>query len=369
MKIAIDAVELEGNPTGVGRYLGNMLNSWSEVAPSEEIFLIHKEEIPSQFLKHPGIRLVQLKRDRFSNGLLRQQVALPQALKKIAPDLLFAPAYNMPLMWGGPSVLTVHDISFESYPQWFSRIHGARMRFLTRASINKATRVICDSQFIRQEILDTYRINPKKIDTVYLGFDESLLDLPFTPEKTLRERYWIYNPFALMAGTIFERRYPLEVIQAFADSRLENQELVIAGADRRLAGGDLQAEIERLGLREMVSWLDYVPSEDLMGLYRCADCLIYLSEYEGFGLPPLEGMAFGLPVLVSAKGTLKEIYGEAALTVNNENPVEIAGALEKLFRDESAREEYISRGKKLVSDLTYRKCAEQTFNILKKALE
>ena len=366
MRIAIDAVELEGKPTGVGRYLGNMLNSWSQIDLDLEIYLVHKEDIPANYLRHPGIRSVKIRDALFQRGVLRQQFALPGELARIKPDVFFAPAYNMPLLWNGSTVLTVHDISFESYPQWFSPLHGARMRFLTRSSVKKAAKVICDSDFIHQELIATYSLPEAKVETVNLGFDKELLDLPYSSEEEILDKYGLKRPFALMVGTLFERRYPMEVIRAFLEPELQPFQLVIAGADRRLQGGGLKEELEELGLAQRVIWLDYTASEELMGLYRSAACLIYLSEYEGFGLPPLEGMAFGLPVLISGKGTLKEIYGEAAQMVEREEEKEIAARLRPLLDNQETRQELVSRGKDLVRELTYQKCAEKTLEIIKK---
>jgi glycosyltransferase involved in cell wall biosynthesis len=298
-------------------------------------------------------------------GIYWQQVVLKRALRKDKPDVLFAPADSMPLNWGGPTLVTFHDLSYEAHPEWFGFSQRLRRRWLAKSSAVRADRVVAISEFTRRELIKHYRLPEGKIAVVYHGIDNSLREAPFTAEEELQRRIGFDGPFALMVGSIFERRYPMEVIRAFRHLQDLDIGLVIAGDDRRLKGSDLQADIGALGLAGRVAWLRYCSEEVLAGLYRAAHHLIYLSAYEGFGLPPLEGMSFGLPAIVSGRGALLEVYRESALMVEDEDEECIASAIRRLVEDETLREELSEKGRGLAENLTLQKCAEKTLKLLR----
>lgn len=365
MRIAIDAAELEGRPTGVGRYLANLLRAWLANDDSETFILYHQGEIAVDLGDSPRLQHRRLERGRQAAGWYRQQVTLAAALRADAPDCLFAPAYTMPLKWNGKALLTVHDLSYEAHPEWFAPLHGLRMRWLTRRSCARATQVLAVSAFTRDEILRRYRLPGEKVAVVHHGIDDALLRAPFTPEHELRTRLQLPGPFVLMVGSLFERRFPLQVIGAFRRLGDLGLSLVIAGEDRRRRGGDLEAQIDRLGLAGFVRWLRYCPEADLVGLYRCAGAAIYLSAYEGFGLPPLEAMAFGVPAIVSGHGALREMYEGSAALVMRETEEEIAGAIRTVFSDPAHRGRLVRGGEELVRSLRLERCATDTLSLLR----
>jgi alpha-1,3-rhamnosyl/mannosyltransferase len=285
-------------------------------------------------------------------------------LVSIDPDLLFAPAYTMPLLWNGPTALTIHDISFAAHPEWFGVMHGARMRWFTKRSAKKATVVLTVSDFIREQLITQYRLPPNKVHRVYHGIDDHLLTVDATSGKALRDRFNISGRISLMVGSLFERRFPLKVMGAFELLKNHDVTLVIVGDDRRRASGDIQKEIRERGLENKVKWLQYCSEADLAGLYREADHVIYLSAYEGFGLPPLEGMLFGKPAIVSDRGALAEVYGSSALAIADEHESTISTAIGDMISDEKLRGNCIAAGQALVKRLTLERCAEETLEIL-----
>ncbi|HUX07607.1 MAG TPA: glycosyltransferase family 1 protein [Acidobacteriota bacterium] len=367
MRIAIDARELEGKPTGVGRYLSNLLHRWLSSASGDDFILYHRGELARrEWLAGDAVKLVRLADGILPFGVWWQQAVLARALRRDKPDVFFAPADSMPLRWRGPTILTFHDLAYEAYPEWFGRTEGVRRRWLARRSARRAAGIVAISNFTRSELRSRYDIPEDKIEVVYHGIDDSLRRAPFTPEDELRRKTELDMPFAIMIGSLFERRFPSQIIRAFRLLEDLDIGLVIAGDDRRQAGRDLLAEIRELGLEKKVRWLEYVSEEDLCGLYRAAGMLISLSLYEGFSLPPLEAMSFGLPAIVSGRGAQLEVYGDAAFSLAEETEENIALAIRSILTDAELRGDLIKRGNELAGRLTLDRCAERTLELIRK---
>lgn len=366
LHIAIDAAEMEDRPTGVGRYLQRLLRSWLLEAGEEHFTMLHGKDIQVSLPDSPRLESHKISPGLLSMPLWSEQVDLPRELRRVKPDLLFAPAYVKPLRWRGPTVLTIHDLSYEAHPEWFSTLHGGRIRWFTRRSARSADAIIAVSEFTRSEIINRYRIEPERVHAVHHGIDTSLAEAPSTPEKELRGTINMQRPFVLSVGSIFERRYPNEMITAFRHLEDLDIGLVIVGDDRRREPGDLEEKIAELGLGDRVCWLRYASQTDLLGLYRAAEALIYLSAYEGFGLPPLEGMSFGVPAIVSGRGALQEVYGDSACLVEEEKPEAIAKAVRTVVSDSDLRKSLVKKGNELVSRLTLKNCADRTLSILRR---
>ena len=366
MRIAIDARELEGKPTGVGRYLANLLRCWLAGEGEEEFILYHRGPIePRDWMSNPRLRLQQVEKGLLPFGVWWQQAALPRAMRADRPDVLFAPADSLPLRWRRPSLLTVHDLSYEAYPEWFGAVEGWRRCYFARRSAQKASAVVAISGFTADELTTRYGIRGDKVHIVHHGIDDSLRRAPFTPEEELRQRIGMEKPFVLMVGSLFERRFPLQVIRAFELLGDIDVGLVLAGDDRRREKTDLREDIRAAGLEDHVRWLEYCPEADLCGLYRSAEALIALSLYEGFSLPPLEAMSFGLPAIVSAHGAQLEVYGGSALTVEEESEENIATAIRAVLTDKTLRDDLIAKGTALASKLTLERSARATLDLIR----
>ena len=366
MRIAIDARELEGKPTGVGRYLANLLRCWLAGEGSEEFILYHRSPIEAaEWMGNPRLRLRKVERGLLPFGVWWQQAALPRAMRADKPDVLFAPADSLPLRWRGPSLLTVHDLSYEAHPEWFGTAEGWRRRYFARRSAKKASAVVAISGFTARELTSRYGIGEEKVHVVHHGIDDTLRCSPFTPEEELRRRIGMERSFVLMVGSLFERRFPLQIIRAFERLGDLGVGLVLAGDDRRKERTELREEIRSAGLEDRVRWLQYCPEEDLCGLYRSAEALIALSLYEGFSLPPLEAMSFGLPAIVSARGAQLEVYGESAMTVAEENEENIAAAIRSVLTDGALRDELVANGTELAGRLTLERSAQATLDLIR----
>ena len=350
MRIAIDAREIVGRPTGVGRYLSQILAAWEQLpgASAHEFVLCAPEpiELPTR-----GLRIsVESAPGR---GTAWEQFVLPRLVRSVSADVLFAPAYTAPLRCPVPVVLTIHDVSFASHPEWFSWREGFRRRLLTRWSARRAARVLTESAFSKQEVVTHLGIDQARVDVIYLG-------------TTTLAAGAVREPLVLFVGSLFNRRHIPELVEGFARfaARHATARLEIVGDNRTLPLMDIDGLIARSGAADRIRARRYVPDAELSSLYARASVFTFLSEYEGFGLTPLEAMAAGIPVLVLDTPVAREIYGAAAEYLERADPALIASAVERLLEDERERARLITAGVAQIERYSWSECAHRTLQAL-----
>jgi len=290
------------------------------------------------------------------------------------PDLLFVPSHVLPLLHPHRSVVTVHDLGFLYHPEAHTLSQNLYLRWSTRHNARAATRILADSQATRRDLVRYYPIPDSKIAVVYPGRDETLA--PVTDPALLsdvRARYGLAGPFLLYVGTLHPRKNLVRLVQAFgsllrsstdgARSPMAELQLVLAGQKGWLYD-DILDQVRRLGLSDRVVLTGYVPDDDLPALLSGALAFVFPSLYEGFGLPLLEAMACGTPIICSNAASLPEVAGDAALLVDPTDTDALAEALARLVADEGLRRELVDRGFRQMRRFSWRRCAEETLAIL-----
>jgi alpha-1,3-rhamnosyl/mannosyltransferase len=251
-------------------------------------------------------------------------VGLPWAARRAGVDVVHAPAYTGPFWSAMPVVLTIHDVSYARHPEWFPyRRDGVRRAFYRRCALSAAA-VITDSTFSAAEIHAAYGIEKSRITVVPLGVEPPGVRAGNASETALPPG--VRAPFLLHVGDLHERRNLTTVVSALKVARERHPELasvalVLAGVDRGV-GDALRDQAAHEGLGAAVIVLGAVPEPQLWALYRCAAALVYPSRYEGFGLPLLEAMSCGTPVVASAAASIPEVVGDAGILVD---PLDVAG--------------------------------------------
>jgi glycosyltransferase involved in cell wall biosynthesis len=351
MRIGVDARELLGDATGVGRYLGELMHRWTARADADaRRFLLYVPAALPMSFPATDVRVLG-----GGCGTWWEQTTLSAAVRRDAPDLFFAPAYTAPLRLSAPLVVTIHDVSFSRHPEWFSFREGTRRRWLTRAAARRAERVLTVSQFSAREIQELYGVPSERLVVVPNG--QTRLEVA---ASTPRE------PIVLYTGSIFNRRRLPDLIAAFARvvQAVPGARLVIVGQDRTWPRLDLRALVVSHGIEPRVQIFDYVPQEELSRMYARASVFGFLSEYEGFGLTPLEALSAGVPIVVLDTPVAREVYGEAADFVAAGDIAGTADALTRLLASPQARAAQLARAPAVLERYSWDASAQQTLALL-----
>jgi glycosyltransferase involved in cell wall biosynthesis len=288
---------------------------------------------------------------------------LAAALWQDRPDVTFVPSHVLPLMFPGPAVVTIHDLGYVYFPKahpYFSRRY---LKWSTRYSARRATRVIADSLATAHDLAAHCDISENKIALVYPGVDESLV--PVTDPAALaavRARYGLPDRYLLFVGTLQPRKNIGRLVQGYARWRaaqpVPDVGLVLAGPQGWLYDPRWTHGVEGVMLP------GYVDDADIAALYSGALALVFPSLHEGFGFPVLEAMRCGTPVITSNTSSLPEVAGDAALLVNARDVDAIAGAIGQIVSDAALRADLIARGHAQTAKFTWHHAAEQTLRTL-----
>lgn len=358
LRIGIDAREVLGDATGVGRYLSELLTRWvaREDAKTRHFVLFAPDRIA---LPLPADRATTRVLPARHAGTWWEQTALRRAVARERLDVFFAPAYTAPVGLQLPIAVTIHDVSFLAHPEWFRPREGLRRRWLTRHSGRQARVVLTDSVFSRDEILKHIGLSRDRIQVVPPGL--SPRHRASSSPSPGRER------LVLFVGTLLNRRRLPQLIDAFAvaTADLPDTRLVIVGADRTWPPQDLPGLAARLGIARRVDLLDYVTEPELAALYARASVFVFLSEYEGFGLTPLEALAAGVPIVVLDTPVAREVYGPAATYVpRNADVTDTAWIIRRILLDKTAAHEQMAVAPGVLARYSWDVAAASTLDAL-----
>jgi glycosyltransferase involved in cell wall biosynthesis len=339
--VAIDADVLGRRRTGDETYIANLLRELALIADRERLAAVTRR--PD--LVPEGIEAVELPAQSQS---LRMAVRLPRLLRGLRPALAHF-LYVVPPAYRGPSVVTVHDLSFERLPELMNRRDRTLFRTFVPRSVRRAERVLTGSEWSKNDLVDRYGLSPDRIVVTPYGVDSAFHpNDPRDPER----------PYALFVGGIQPRKDPLAAVEALAlvDGALK---LVVVGPEKR-GGDEVRSAVRRLGLEQRVELAGHVERDELASLYRGAACLVFPSRYEGFGLPVLEAMASGTPVVAASAGAVPEVAGDAAILVEPGDPAAIAAGIELALAD---RERLVAAGLERVRGFSWAETARRTLAV------
>ena len=355
MKIAIDA--RKWRDYGIGTYVRNVVRRLAQLDRETTYFLFcdRGDQATLRDLAENFVPVV----DSSGGYSLQEHVTIPLKLRKLGVDLLHSPHYVLPLLCRQRSIVTIHDCIHLLFPEYLpNRMAPRYARAMMGSAIRRSDLVLTVSEASRRDILEFYPwANPDRVEVVPNAIDEAILEVPGEEEmERVRERYQIRGRFVLYAGNIKPHKNLERLIAAFG--RLKERpghddvKLLIIGDEINKYAG-LRRSVEAAGVRQDVRFFGFVPLRTLSALYRLASAFAFPSLYEGFGLPPLEAMACGTPVVTSRISSLPEVVGDAALLVDPYNVEEIASALERVLGDDTLRAYLIARGRERVSHFSW----------------
>jgi glycosyltransferase involved in cell wall biosynthesis len=339
--VVIDADVLGRRRTGDESYVSALLAELGKLDHGLRLVAVTRrpELVPE------GVEAVRLDA---GNQILRMSVGMPRLLRRLRPGL--AHFQHVVAPWCPcPTVVTIHDLSFERHPELMGRRDRLVFRTMVPWSVRRAARVLAVSEWTKRDLVEHYGIRPEKVVVTPNGVDSL-----FAPDGPQRDG----APYALFVGTLQPRKDPIVALEALA---LVNADLrlVLVGPDKG-SGAEARRTASKLGLNGRVEFAGHVEKRELAELYRGAACLVFPSRYEGFGLPVVEAMASGTPVVATAAGSIPEIAGDAAVLVEPGNPAALAGGIERAIAD---RERLVPAGLERARRYSWAETARRTLAV------
>jgi glycosyltransferase involved in cell wall biosynthesis len=353
VRIAIDVRKL--HDYGIGTYVRNLVHWLSRIDDDNRYVLLCRpgdaaplSELGQRFIPWPVTA---------GNYSVREQVAIPMALARARVDLFHAPHYVVSPLTPGPFVVTIHDCIHLRFPEYLpGRLAYRYAKTMMRSSAHRSRRILTVSEASRQDIVDFLGVAASKIEVVANAIDERVTAPPTEADlNRIRDRYQLNSPFVLYTGNIKPHKNVDRLIEAFALLRrdgLADLKLLIIG-DEVSKYPNLRRLVHSHQLHRHVRFLGFVSDEMLAVLYRLATVFVFPSLYEGFGLPPLEAMAAGVPVITSNVSSLPEVVGDAAILIDPRDPAAIAAAITRVVGDAGLRADLVRRGHERVKAFSW----------------
>ncbi|HTV01874.1 MAG TPA: glycosyltransferase family 1 protein [Luteitalea sp.] len=367
MRIGVDARELAGHPTGVGRYLRELLQRWQRdpACAGATLTLCSPESAaPAGLLSAGTGARLQWHHVPGVAGTWWEQMTLPGVIASQSLDAWFAPAYTAPLRLRVPLVVAMHDVSFAAHPEWYAWRHGVRLRAVARWSARKAARVVTLTHFSASEITRHLGVPPDRVCVVPLAVDYMDAAPAAPPSTTVPLR-------VLFVGSIFERRHLPLLMEGVARARqaVPDLALEVIGDNRTTPSLDFDTLAASLGLQDAFTLRAYVSDQELEAAYASAGAFAFLSSYEGFGLTPLEAMRHHVPVVVMDTPVAREVYGDGARYVAPNDAGGVSEALVALLAHPDDRQAAIAAGDATVARYRWEATAGATWQVLRDVVE
>jgi len=360
MLIGIDGNEANvERKVGIGEYAFALLVEFAKYKKQDRRFEIYlksepREELPNE---RDGWRYRVI-----GPRKLWTQFGLPIDLyqHRPRPDVFFTPTHYAPRFSPVPTVISVMDLSYIHFPEMFREQDLYQLNNWTAYSARNAKKILTISESSKNDIIKEYDLPQGRVVVIYPGI-KAKKTMPNS--KILKEKYGIDSDFVLFVGTLQPRKNVERLIEAFSKIKDKKTTLVLVGKRGWLYEEILSAP-KKFNVEDRVKFLDFVPDEDLPVLYGGAQCFVLPSLYEGFGLPVLEAMQYGCPVITSNVSSLPEAGGNAALYVDPKNVDDITEKIDELLSNEKLRKELILKGTKQVKKFSWEKAARETLSVL-----
>src|ERR1044072_1386814 len=340
MDVGLDGIPLSQSLTGVGHYTLELARALARISPDDRFELVS----PSPSL----------------NGLSRRfwwQVGLPRYIRRSGFSVFHGTNYSVPLLKTCPTVVTIHDLSLLLWPQTHAQHLARRARWRLPLMARRADAIIVPSQSIESEVCEHLGIDESKITAIPEAARSSFWQVPVAETAEVRRHLNVSDDFILFVGTIEPRKNLLTLVRAFQEiSRNCQTQLVLAGDEGWLTG-ELHEFLRNADFSERVRFAGYLADDDLRALYSSCRVFVYPSLYEGFGLPPLEAMACGAPVITSRIPSITETVGTAARLVDPRDTNELSRAMVEMLSEEKMRKHFAEAGAEHVKKFTWEQTA------------
>lgn len=365
MKIGIDLSVANINQAGTGIYARSLVDALRRLDTSNEyqIFAVNQRRDMSKG-KTMRTRMGTIYRD-----MVWTQGVLPWQVYRAKVDILHMPAGVIPMFLPCPAVVSILDTTLFQAPQNFPLWHRNHSRIFVPLAANRASMILTISKHSKRDIIKQFNVAPDKVVVTYPAASPKFHPVSKREISEVKQWYGL-DSFILTVGTLEPRKNIIRLLQAFALLRQSgfSYQLIHAGP-RGWLFNDIVAEVHRLELQDSARFLGRVPLHDLVGLYNAASVFVYPSLYEGFGLPVLEAMACGCPVVTSNTSSLPEVVGEAGIMVDPYDVQQLADAIQKVLEDQALAQNMRQWGLERASLFSWQRCAQETVAVYRRMLE
>ncbi len=372
MRIAFDATSIPRLMAGAGVYTDNLIRALARVDDENEYVIFAKTDSFGDLARErPSFRVVRAGGKSRAMRLVWEQLVLPAQLRAQHIDVLHSPHHTTPMVVAGCSrVVTFHDLTFFVLPKRYPRRRLIYFRSVSWAAAKAASMLICPSQAVHDDIVRILHTPPEKVRTIA---EAAAPAFRIIEDKTVLDRlrydHLLPERYVLSVGSLEPGKNRTTLLNAFADLRRRGveQKLVVTGQRAWKYGEDFRLA-EELGLKGQVVFTGYVAPEEMPALYNAADLFVFPSLYEGFGLPVLEAMACGVPVVTSNVSSIPEVAGDAALLVDPRDANALASAMEHALKDADVHSTLRQRGLERAATFSWEKAARETIAVYEEAL-
>ncbi|MEM9774169.1 MAG: glycosyltransferase family 1 protein [Chloroflexota bacterium] len=379
MHLAVNGYFWNQSHVGSGQYTRQLVYHLNRLVEDLDITLIFPavsdSDQPEALPPSVKVKRVALRPGNLGKVVF-EQVHFPRACREVGADLAHIPYWGSPLQSPVPTVVTVHDLITLIIPEYHQSAAARLYTSLVSASARGANHVLTDSNASRDDIISHLEIPDEQVTTVYLAPSPDFSpDGNFLLDMAVKQKYELPDFYALYLGGFNLHKNVHTMLLAYTyvlDALGKDYPLILAGKkpDPNAPGGiDYDAYIKKLDLQDQVRWLGYVDEADKPVIYREAMNFVFPSRYEGFGLPPLEAMASGIPVVATTAPGVSEIVGDAAMAVDPDSERRMGGAMIATLHQDSLRDDLIARGKKRAKEFSWEKTAGQTVAVFANVLD
>ena len=372
MKIGIDAHAAERDGTGNCTYIRGLLKGLTQIDRKNE-YILYVTDLNHPFydnfhcVENFQIRLLKPK-----TPVIRTSLSLAKRSFSDKLDLLHV-QYFAPPAHKGLLIITIHDLAFIHFPESFDRIERFRLKILVPTNARKAKKVICGSNFSKNDIAQQCKIDPARIEVTHYGVPSYFkpVETSIRERETVLSSYGIKDKFIFSLGRINYRKNLNTLIEAYKHLRIRkkiNLKLVIGGK-RDFLFSEILKEIKSSGYENDILLPGYIDEMDLPTLFSSAELFVYPSLFEGFGLPPLEAMACGCPVIASNVSSIPEVVGDAGILIDPNNVDQVSKAIHKLISDVGFKEIMINKGLERAKLFNWDKTARKTLKLYEEVFE
>jgi len=371
MRIGIDARFLGPKGKGLGRYTQKLIENLEKIDSQNQYVIFLRKENWDEY-EPKSLRFKKVLAD-YRWYSLAEQIAMPSKIYREKVDLMHFPHFNVPVFYFGPFVVTIHDLILRRFPTRRAStlnppiylLKNFAYRLVIWLAIKRAKKIIAVSNYTKDDILRFFKVKPEKIEVIYEGTTQLAWRNSFVANSKILEKYKIGKPYLLYVGNAYPHKNLERLIEAFKiliRTYQKNLQLVLVGEEdyfyRRLKKL-VSIVFESPREKQEIIFTDFVSDEELTDLYQNAALYVFSSLCEGFGLPPLEAMAHGIPVVSSCATCLPEVLGDAAVYFDAGSAQDIAEKINNVLGDKSLTEKLIAAGYEQIKKYSWRKMAEE----------